>query len=285
MTSTAIAKPTPTFSSGRPWRPERGARENIGVVSVSLRRSVDRRGERGDACDGTQPLGAGDSPRVGHGGKSDDDGDNCDNEQRHSHLPQGEFDGDFDDDVDRLAATPRRAETPLANGCNRALIKAGAATLQNRDVADRAVAPHDDLEHHVSGDAAAPRVVGVIGLDLAQQSRRLDAASRAEGTAARAAAGTVANAGSESFAAAGALACAGAAASSGALALTRFACPSRSRRRDRDRCRPSRRPARRARARAAARALSRPASAEARAGAPGAEVLLPLAAKPARARV
>ena len=55
ITRTAIANPTPTFSSGRPCRPVRGARSNIDVVVA--RRSVDRRRECGDARVRAQPVG------------------------------------------------------------------------------------------------------------------------------------------------------------------------------------------------------------------------------------
>ena len=41
----------------------------------------------------------------------------------------------------------RRRKPPLANGLYRPLIEAGAQTPKHRDVADRTVAPHDDLEH------------------------------------------------------------------------------------------------------------------------------------------
>ena len=67
--------------------------------------------------------------------------------------------------------------------------------------------------------AAPPRVVGVVGLDLAQQPRRLDAAAGPEGPAAGAAARAVADARAEAFAVARALAGAGAAAGTGALAV------------------------------------------------------------------
>ena len=138
-----------------------------------------------------------------------------------SRLPQRELDGDFDDDVDGFAASSRRAEPPLADRGHGALIEAGAEPLQDRDVADRAIAPHDDFEHHVAGDAATPGFVGVIGLHLAQQSRWLDAAAWPERPAARAAAGSVADAGAKSFTVADALTGAGAAARSGALAFAR----------------------------------------------------------------
>src|SRR5688500_7097752 len=132
---------------------------------------------------------------------------------------QRELDRDFDDDVDRLAAAARRRESPLTHCIDRALIQSRAQSLQHGHVADRAIAAHDDFEHDVPSDATPPCVVGVVGLDLTQQPRRLDAAARTEGAAAGAAAGSVANARAAAFAAPRALARPRATADARALAL------------------------------------------------------------------
>ena len=77
------------------------------------------------------------------------------------------------------AAPCRRAgdESPLAHRLHRAIVQPAAQSLQNLHVADGSVAAHDDLEHDVAGDAAAARVLGVVGLHFTQQARRLDAAA------------------------------------------------------------------------------------------------------------
>src|SRR5688572_2927702 len=142
---------------------------------------------------------------------------------RPTRSPQRELHRHFDDDVDRLATPARRRELPLAHGSHRPLIETGAQALQDGDVADAAIAAHDDLEDHVTGNPAPSRIVGVIRLDLAEQPWRVDTAARTERSAAGAAARAVADTRAETFAAARALAGAGAPASARALALTRLA--------------------------------------------------------------
>src|SRR5262249_29444808 len=73
---------------------------------------------------------------------------------------------------------------------HRAIVQSRLQALQHLDLADRAVAPHDDLEHDIARDAALPRVFGVIGTHFAQKTRRLDAAARTIRAAAGAATGS-----------------------------------------------------------------------------------------------
>ena len=97
--------------------------------------------------------------------------------------------------------------------------EAAGEALQNPDVADRSVAPHDDFEHDVAGDAALPCVLGVVGLHLAKQAGRLDPAAGPIRSAAGAAAGARADAAAVARAEAGAGAGSGAAASARSMAL------------------------------------------------------------------
>src|SRR5439155_584153 len=105
----------------------------------------------------------------------------------------------FDDDVDWRAAALGRREPPLANRLRGAVVEPRAEALEHFDVAHRSVAPHDDLEHHFAGDAAPPRLFGVVGLHLAQQARRIDAAARPIRPAADAAARSGPDAGAGFF--------------------------------------------------------------------------------------
>ena len=80
----------------------------------------------------------------------------------------------FDDDVDRRALHARGREAPLAHGLHRALIETRTKTPQNLDVADAAVAPHDDLEHHFAGDVrrGGPRRCSPRALPSADEAAR-----------------------------------------------------------------------------------------------------------------
>src|SRR5262245_47379909 len=90
--------------------------------------------------------------------------------------PQRELDRDFNDHVGGRSQALGGEEFPLPNGLERPLVQAPAESLKNLDVADCAVTTHDDLEHDLAGNAAPPRVLGVVRFDLADQLRRLDAA-------------------------------------------------------------------------------------------------------------
>ena len=114
------------------------------------------------------------------------------------HLPELELDGDFNQDIHRRTLAGGGRESPLAHGLNRPLVEAGAKPLQYLHVADRTVARDDDLHHHFTLEAAAPRVFAVVGLDLAQQAGRLDARPGAKRAATCAAAGAWTDAGSVS---------------------------------------------------------------------------------------
>ena len=85
---------------------------------------------------------------------------------------QPELDRDFDEHVDRRAEPARRREAPLPDGVDRALVEPGAEALHDAHGADAAVAPDDDLEHDVAGEAAPARLLGVVGLDLVKDGRR-----------------------------------------------------------------------------------------------------------------
>ena len=137
-------------------------------------------------------------------------------------LPQGELNRDFNEHIDGFAASARRAEPPLPDGGDSTLIQSGTASLQDRDVTNGAIPPHDNFENDVAGDSTPARLIGVVGLYLAQQSRRIDSAARPERSAPGASAGAVADTGAEAFTAAGALTGAGSATGPSALAFARL---------------------------------------------------------------
>ncbi|HET7617052.1 MAG TPA: hypothetical protein VFK20_00985, partial [Vicinamibacterales bacterium] len=68
---------------------------------------------------------------------------------RCSLLAELEFHGDFDDHVDGRTVARGGGEPPLPHRIDRSLIQASAESMQELDVADAAVAPHDDLEDDV----------------------------------------------------------------------------------------------------------------------------------------
>jgi hypothetical protein len=161
------------------------------------------------------------SPGIQQRGTCSDKGHNRYSQKGHFQLPQSEFHSHFNDHVHRLAAPSSRAEAPLTHSGNSALIEASSTTLQNGDITDRAVALHNDFEHHVARDTAAPRFIRVFRLHLAQKSRWVDAAARPERSATSSTAGPVADPGTASFAAAYSLTRSRATTSAGALALPR----------------------------------------------------------------
>ena len=114
--------------------------------------------------------------------------------------PQPELDRDFDQHVDRRAEPPRGREPPLTHRVHCALVEPGAQALHDADRPDTTVAPDDDLEHHITREAAPPRILGVVGLDLLQDGRGGDAAARTVRTAAGSAAAAIADARSRAFA-------------------------------------------------------------------------------------
>src|SRR5262245_16200877 len=83
--------------------------------------------------------------------------------------PQRELDRDLDDHVDGRAQALSGKKSPLANGLKGPLVEAAAKSLQNANVANRSVTPHDDLENHFTGNPTLPRGLGVIGLHLAHE--------------------------------------------------------------------------------------------------------------------
>jgi hypothetical protein len=109
-------------------------------------------------------------------------------------LPQGELNRDFDNDIDRFTTASGRAEPPLPHGGDSTLIQTGAAALENRDLANGTIAPDNDFENDVAGYSTAARLVGVLSLYFAQQSRRFDPTARPERSAAGASAGTITDA-------------------------------------------------------------------------------------------
>src|SRR5262245_56336959 len=84
-----------------------------------------------------------------------------------SPSSQLELDRHFDEHVNRSTEPLRRRELPATHRVDGSLIEARTESLKNPDVSNGAVAAYDDLEHDVPGNPAAPRVVGVIRLDLA----------------------------------------------------------------------------------------------------------------------
>ena len=75
----------------------------------------------------------------------------------------------------------------MPDGIDGALIETGAKTALKSDVADRAVASHDNLELDVAADPATASVLGIVGFDFAEQRRRRDAAARPKWSSARSA--------------------------------------------------------------------------------------------------
>src|SRR5438067_55935 len=105
----------------------------------------------------------------------------------------------------------RGREAPLPYSLDSAIVQPRAEPLQDPDLADRSIMPHDDLEKHVARNAATARVVGIVGLHLAEQTGRLDAAAGPIGSAAGAAPGSGADSAAIAFAEPGAFARSGAA--------------------------------------------------------------------------
>src|SRR5436309_2356058 len=89
----------------------------------------------------------------------------------------------------------RRAELPLPHRLHGAIVQSAAEPLQNLHVANRSVAAHDDLHHHLAAEPAAPRVFRIVRAHFAQQPRRIDSAPRTEWSAAGAASGSWSNTG------------------------------------------------------------------------------------------
>src|SRR5204863_8907944 len=101
---------------------------------------------------------------------------------------QPEFDRDFHDDVDRLAAPGGRREAPLSDGIDGLGVEPAAQALKNAHVADRAVTTDDDFEDNLAFEALPPGFLGVISPYFLEQPRRLDPAAGAIGSAAGSAA-------------------------------------------------------------------------------------------------
>jgi hypothetical protein len=92
-------------------------------------------------------------------------------------LTQRKFHRHFDDHVHRRTAAARGVEAPLSNGGHRTLFQASTNPTQQSDVANRAVAAHDNLQDDITSDAAPPRFIRVFCFDLAHQTGRIDSAS------------------------------------------------------------------------------------------------------------
>jgi hypothetical protein len=81
---------------------------------------------------------------------------------------QPELDRDFDDHVNCHTLTLCRRKTPLPYRLHGAIVEPAGQTSQDADVADAAVATHDDLQDDLAGHAALPGVFGVVGADFLQ---------------------------------------------------------------------------------------------------------------------
>src|SRR5207247_750627 len=132
---------------------------------------------------------------------------------------QLELDGDFNNHIDRDTVALRGRETPLPDGLHRLAVQAAAEALQDPDVADRAVAAHDDFKHDLAPQSLASRVLAVICADLFEQARWIDAAAGSIGSAASSAAGSFSNPGTLTRAEARSRARACATASAGSVAF------------------------------------------------------------------
>ena len=110
--------------------------------------------------------------------------------------PQCELDGDVHDDVYRNTVAAGRRKTPLPHGDDGLLIQPGAETANDANACRVPIAANHDLEVDFTLDAATPAFFRVVRSDLSDQPRGLDAAPRPEGTAAGAAAGSLAESGS-----------------------------------------------------------------------------------------
>ena len=113
---------------------------------------------------------------------------------RRGRSPQPELDGDLDEHVDRSSESTSGREPPLTDRLDRTLIKAGAQTLDDANCTDTTVALDHDFEDHVTRQASSTGVVRVLGLHFLQDGRRRDTRTRPIRSAARPAAGAVADA-------------------------------------------------------------------------------------------
>jgi hypothetical protein len=82
---------------------------------------------------------------------------------------------------------------------NRAIVKAGGQALQKLDVADRAVAPDDDLEDDFACESSPSCLFRIVGLHFAQQAGWGDPAAWPIRTAADPTARSRADAGTGAF--------------------------------------------------------------------------------------
>jgi hypothetical protein len=83
-------------------------------------------------------------------------------------------------------------EPPLTHSGNRALVQSSTEAPNHADVSDASVAVDDDLEVDVAFNCPPPRFVRVGRPHLTKHNRRLDSRASAEGSAARAAAASLA---------------------------------------------------------------------------------------------
>jgi hypothetical protein len=109
-------------------------------------------------------------------------------------LPEPELHRYFDEDIDRRAVTTGGREAPLADGLRRPLVQSRAEALQNAHAADASVGLDDHFQDDLALDVPATRFLGVLGLDLAEKSRRGNARPGPIRSSARAAPGAGSNA-------------------------------------------------------------------------------------------
>jgi hypothetical protein len=116
---------------------------------------------------------------------------------------QHEFHRDLDENVDRHAQPARRRKLPLPDRVDRALVQASTQTATDRDLADCSIAVDDDFKKDVPRHAAPASLVRVQRLDLSEQARRLDTASRTIRPAPNSSSGAWPDAGTNAFTVAG----------------------------------------------------------------------------------
>jgi hypothetical protein len=103
-----------------------------------------------------------------------------------SRSPEPELHRYFNEDIDRGAMTAGGREAPLAHGLRGPLIQPRPETLQDAHAADASVGLDNHFQHDLALDVPATRLFGVLGLDLAEKSRRANARSGPIGPSARA---------------------------------------------------------------------------------------------------
>src|SRR5204863_1602135 len=142
-----------------------------------------------------------------------------------SVSPKPEFDRHLHHDVDRSAEPFGRREPPLTNRLHCPFVQTGSEALQHLHVADRPVAPDDDLEYDLAGETPPACFFRVVRLDLAQEARRRDPAAGPIRSAANPAARSRSDSGSLTLADAGPGPFADATATAGTVRVALDRCP------------------------------------------------------------